>query len=67
MRAGMADGCIVRPCPNRLGRRPAGIGGILPQEGQTMTLNERFAFSVVLVLGALAWLVVELVQSGVTP
>ena len=32
-----------------------------------MTLNERFAFSVVLVLGALAWLVVELVQSGVTP
>lgn len=32
-----------------------------------MTLNERFAFSAVLVLGALAWLVVELAHSGVTP
>lgn len=29
-----------------------------------MTLNERFAFSVVLVLGALVWLVVELVRSA---
>ena len=32
-----------------------------------MTFNERFAFSVIVVLGALAWLVVELIQSGVTP
>lgn len=29
-----------------------------------MTFNERFAFSVIVVLGALAWLVVELVRSA---